>query len=63
MAASTLPCPGLSEDMKVVGLVGAARCNSHFYRLILAPLFRPPGLFTAAGIGGRTARRQARAAT
>jgi MFS family permease len=29
----------VANDTKVIGLVGAAHCTSHFYHLILAPLF------------------------
>jgi MFS family permease len=39
MTASTLSPPGLSRDAKVIGLVGVAHGTSHFYHLILAPLF------------------------
>jgi MFS family permease len=39
MTASTLSAPRLSNDAKVIGLVGVAHGTSHFYHLILAPLF------------------------
>jgi MFS family permease len=39
MTAATLSPPGLSRDAKIIGLVGVAHGTSHFYHLILAPLF------------------------
>lgn len=37
--ASLPPAPALGSDAKVIGLVGLAHGVSHFYHLILAPLF------------------------
>jgi MFS family permease len=39
MTAATFSPPGLSRDAKIIGLVGVAHGTSHFYHLILAPLF------------------------
>lgn len=39
MTAATLPQNALRHDAQVIGLVGLAHSVSHFYHLILAPLF------------------------
>jgi FSR family fosmidomycin resistance protein-like MFS transporter len=45
---STATTPSLKQDAKVIGLVGTAHGVSHFYHLILAPLF--PWLKDAFGL-------------
>src|SRR5688500_9066986 len=41
--------PALAGDAKIVGLVSAAHLLSHFYQLVLPPIF--PLLTTAFGVG------------
>lgn len=48
MSAATHPQPSLRRDAQIIGLVGLAHGTSHFFQLILAPLF--PWLKAAFGL-------------
>src|ERR1700693_6349438 len=49
IAAETARRQGIARDLKLVGLVSAAQGMSHFYQLVLPPIF--PLLTSAFGVG------------
>ncbi len=49
ITAETARRPGIARDIKLVGLVSAAHGMSHFYQLVLPPIF--PLLTSAFGVG------------